>query len=116
MHEPDIYFNLTILPCVRESLLYKYSSHIVERTEKMLVAEFRSEDNHKKNFRGGGFDHLHEIVQLPPLGAVILDKSPGGGDPKADARHLDEAGLHHLQLPRLCGRPRHQETGGRHRT
>ena len=45
------YINLTFLPCVRESLLYKYSSHIVERTEKMLVAVSRSEDNHKENFR-----------------------------------------------------------------
>ena len=65
------------------------------------------------------YDHLDEIVELPPLRAVILHVIPWRGDPKGDARHLDvldEAGLHYLQLPRLHGWPGHQEASGRHRT
>ena len=65
------------------------------------------------------YDHLDEIVELPPLRSVILHELPWSGDAKGDARHLDvldEAGLHDLQLPRLHGRPGHQEACGRHRT
>lgn len=48
----DGIYDEKLLPCVRESLLYKYSSRIVERTGKMLVAGFQSEDNrYSWNFR-----------------------------------------------------------------
>lgn len=60
----DGIYEENILPCVRESPLYKYSSRIVERTGKMLVAGFQSEDDHQTHEDSDEtrFDHLDKVV------------------------------------------------------